>query len=143
MLLILATIAVTLSMYDGIGSIVAYRLNAGAVKEYREDAAAWELADDTERAADMRRMAKEAAEFDRACLASAITTAVLVGIGVTSGALGFALRALSGARHPGPTSLADKLARVCLTTSAVLMSGLILGGFLYVGLSLLYRFLSE
>jgi hypothetical protein len=143
MILVIATLAAALSMGRGVGGLLTYRANIVGLKGFREDAAEWQRTGDAARALDTLRTIADVERFDRKCLADGATTVFLTALGIVLGLLGLVLQAVSRAGRPVELRWAVSIARACLTSCAILWSGLVLGIAGFFAVALIYAAYAE
>ena len=90
-----ATVAVTWSMFLGIGHLTIYRANVEGERAYMEEALVWETRQQSDKAADCRRQAEQWARRNAESLVYIITTLSLTALGIVTRGLSLAVNARS------------------------------------------------
>jgi hypothetical protein len=143
MMIVIATLAVSWSMCFGIGHLTLFLANFHAVEHCTQEAILWEAEHNAEKVQDRRRMAERYARLHAQSLAYISTALSLIAVGVASGGLGTAAKALYRRRNEAQPQWVGALANTCRTVGGIVLVGLAVGFIAYVALMLFVRVTSE
>jgi hypothetical protein len=125
-MIVIASLAISWSMFTGIAHISVYRANVGSESLYRREILEWEAIGGTRQAADRRRQADELARANQISRAYGATALSLAVMGVVLGGLALVLRQRPQEQTPARHRV-DAIAGACSLVSAVILVGFALG----------------
>jgi hypothetical protein len=141
MMVVIATLAVSWCILEGIGHLSIYPANTSGERNDRETAAALEKKNDVIRAAEYRRSAEEIGRRNQDSWSHILTALSLIGLGLISKGLDLTIRHRYGTRIPDQNGKAKAFAAACSTVATVMLAGLVIGGIGYLA-AMAYVFLT-